>query len=175
MRSTLATTVSPSRSSDEPTGKGGLSVSLQAPTTVALSVPSYWTTHAPGSPSSRPTFSVTCWNTRLGADSAATTVATLRSAACSSANARWIASLSANARAARVRSAVTAASSRDVSAAVAMKTCVASRLSVIDSRTKGPVSCAVFHTVIEQTTMIAVAAPRGPGAAPPRAAPGNTM
>ena len=73
-----------------------------------------------------------------------------------------MASLAARARAARVRSAVTAASSSEVSAAVAMNSCVASRLSVIESRTNGPSSWAVFQTVIEQTTTIAVAAPRGP-------------
>ena len=113
--------------------------------------PWYWTTAAPGSPNSRPTSSVTCSNTPLGGDSAATSVATLRSAACSSASSRWAASLTASARAARVRSAVTAASRSEVRAAVAMKSCVASRLSVIESRTNGPSSWAVFHTVIEHT------------------------
>ena len=87
-------------------------------------------TFAPGSPSSRPTSSVTCSKTRLGGASPATSVATLRSAACSPASARCAASVSASARAARVRSAVTAASSSDVTAEVAMKSCVASRLSV---------------------------------------------
>ena len=56
-------------------------------------------------------------------------------------------------------------------AEIAMKSCVARRLSVIDSRTNGPSLCAVFQTVIEQTTRIAVAAPRGPSAAPPTRAP----
>ena len=85
------------------------------------------------------------------------------------------ASLTARARAARVRSAVTAASTSEVSAAVAMKNCVASRLSVIESRTNGPSSCAVFHTVIEQTTTIAVAAPRGPRRNAAQSSTGKTM
>ena len=50
--------------------------------------PSTCITFAPGSPSSRPTSSVTCSNTRLGDASPATSVATRRSAACSSASLR---------------------------------------------------------------------------------------
>ena len=42
-----------------------------------------------------------------------------------------------------------------------MKSWVASRLSVSDSRTNGPSLCAVFQTVIEQTTRIAVAVKPG--------------
>ena len=83
--------------------------------------------------------------------------------------------MAASARAARVRSAVTAARSSDVSAAVATKSCVASRLSVIESRTNGPSSCAVFQTVIEQTTRIAVAAPRGPKRSAAHRSTGKTM
>ena len=49
-----------------PTGKRGAPSSLQAPTTVAVCEPSSCITFAPGSPSSRPTSSVTCSNTRLG-------------------------------------------------------------------------------------------------------------
>ena len=64
--------------------------------------PSSCITFAPGSPSRRPTSSVTASKTRLGDGSPATSVATRRSAACSSASARCAAS-------ARVRSAVTAA------------------------------------------------------------------
>ena len=76
---------------------------------------------------------------------------------------------------ARVRSAVTAASSSEVSAAVAMKSCVESRLSVSDSRTNGPSFCAVFQTAIEQTTRIAVAAPRGPKRSAAHNSTGKTM
>ena len=61
-----------------------------------------------------------------------------------------------------MRSAVSAASTSEVSAETAMNSWVASRLSVIESRTNGPSFCAVFQTVIEQTTKTAVAAPRGP-------------
>jgi hypothetical protein len=132
-------------------------------------------TAAAGRPSSQPTSSVTCWKTSPGGASAATSVATLRRAACSSASARWVASLAARARAARVRSAVTAASSSEVSAAVAMNSCVASRLSVIESRTNGPSSWAVFQTVTEQTTTIAVAAPRGPSRSAAQSSTGKTM
>ena len=60
-------------------------------------------------------------------------------------------------------------------AEIAMKSCVASRLSVIDSRTNGPSLCAVFQTVIEQTTRIAVAAPRGPKRSAAHKSTGNTM
>ena len=74
-----------------------------------------------------------------------------------------------------MRSAVTAASSSDVSAEVAMNSCVVSRLSVIDSRTNGPSFWAVFQTVIEQTTKTAVAAPRGPKRIAAHSSPGNTM
>jgi hypothetical protein len=167
--------VSLSSSSVAPTGKRGLPSSAQAPTTVAVRSPSYCTTLAPGSSSRRPTSSVTCSNTRLGDASPATSVATLRSAACSAASARWAASADASARAARVRSAVTAAMTSDVSADVAMKSCVESRLSVIESRTNGPSFCAVFHTVIEQTTRIAVAAPRGPKRSAVHSSTGKTM
>jgi hypothetical protein len=80
-----------------------------------------------------------------------------------------------SARAARRRSAVTAASRSDVSAAVAMNSCVDSRLSVSDSRTNGPSFCAVFQTAIEQTTKIAVAAPRGPKRSAAHSRTGNTM
>ena len=80
----------------------------------------------------------------------------------------------ASARAARVRSAVTAASSSDVTAAIAMKSCVASRLSVTESRTNGPRSCDVFQTVIEQTMRSAVAAPRGPKRSAAQRSAGNT-
>ena len=89
-------------------------------------------------------------------------MATLRSAACSSASARWDASLAASASPVRVRSAVSAASTSEVSAETAMNSWVASRLSVIEPRRNGPSFCAVFQTVIEQTTKTAVAAPRGP-------------
>ena len=102
-------------------------------------------------------------------------MATLRSAACSSASARWDASLAVSAAAACVRSAVTAASRSDVSAEIAMKSCVASRLSVIESRTNGPSFWAVFQTVIEHTTRIAVAAPRGPKRIAAHSSTGNTM
>ena len=83
--------------------------------------------------------------------------------------------MAASARAAPVRSAVTAARISDVSAEIAMKSCVASRLSVSDSRTNGPSLCAVFQTVIEQTTRIAVAAPRGPKRSAAHNSTGNTM
>ena len=175
LRSTFGTSVSPSRSSVAPTGKRGAPSSLQAPTTVAVPGPSSCITFAPGSPSSRPTSSVTCSKTRLGDASPATSVATLRSAACSSASARCAASAPASARAARVRSAVTAARTSEVIAAVAMNNCVASRLSVIESRTNGPSLCAVFQTVIEQTTRIAVAAPRGPKRSAAHSSTGKTM
>ena len=56
-----------------------------------------------------------------------------------------------------------------------MNSCVASRLSVIESRTNGPSFCAVFQTVIEQTTRIAVAAPRGPKRSAAHSRTGNTM
>ena len=102
-------------------------------------------------------------------------MATLRSAACSSASARWDASLAASASPARVRSAVSAASTSDVSADTAMKSCVESRLSVIESRTNGPSFCAVFQTVIEQTTRTAVAAPRGPKRTAAHNSTGKTM
>ena len=142
--------------------------SLQAPTTVAVPGPSSCITFAPGSPSRRPTSSVTAAKTRLGDGSPATSVATRRSAACSSASARCAAS-------ARVRSAVTAARTSEVIAEVAMNSCVASRLSVIESRTNGPSLCAVFQTVIEQTTRIAVAAPRGPKRSAAQSSTGKTM
>jgi hypothetical protein len=74
-----------------------------------------------------------------------------------------------------VRSAVTAARSREVRPAMAMKNCVARRLSVIESRTNGPLSWAVFHTVIADTTTIAVAAPRGPSRIAVQRSTGNTM
>ena len=83
--------------------------------------------------------------------------------------------MAASARAARVRSAVTAASSSEVSAEIAMNSCVASRLSVSESRTNGPSLCAVFQTVIEQTTRIAVAAPRGPKRSAAHSSTGKTM
>ena len=51
----------------------------------------------------------------------------------------------ASASPARVRSAVTAASTSDVSAAAARNSWLDSRLSVIDSRTNGPALCAVFQ------------------------------
>ena len=75
----------------------------------------------------------------------------------------------------RARSAVTAARTSEVIAEVAMNSCVASRLSVIESRTNGPSLCAVFHTVIEQTTRIAVAAPRGPKRSAAHSSTGKTM
>ena len=62
-----------------------------------------------------------------------------------------------------------------MSAEIAMKSCVASRLSVSDSRTNGPSLCAVFQTVIEQTTRIAVAAPRGPKRSAAHSSTGKTM
>ena len=62
-----------------------------------------------------------------------------------------------------------------MSAEIAMNSCVASRLSVIDSRTNGPSFCAVFQTVIEQTTRIAVAAPRGPKRIAAHSRTGKTM
>ena len=73
------------------------------------------------------------------------------------------------------RSAVSAASTSDVSAETAMKSCVESRLSVIESRTNGPSFCAVFQTVIEQTTRTAVAAPRGPKRTAAHNRTGKTM
>ena len=102
-------------------------------------------------------------------------MATRRSAACSSASARWDASLAVSATATCVRSAVTAASTSDVSAEMAMNSCVASRLSVIESRTNGPSFCAVFQTVIEHTTRTADAAPRGPKRSAAHSSTGNTM
>ena len=125
-------------------------------------------TLAPGMPSSRATSSVTCSNTRRGGAPLATSVATRRSAACSPASA-------ASCAAARLRSAVTAASTSEVSAEMAMNSCVASRLSVIESRTNGPSFCAVFQTVIEQTTKTAVAAPRGPKRTAAHSSTGKTM
>ena len=74
-----------------------------------------------------------------------------------------------------MRSAVTAASTSEVSAEIAMNSCVASRLSVIDSRTNGPSFCAVFHTVIEQTTRTAAEAPRGPKRRADHSSTGKTM
>ena len=71
-------------------------------------------------------------------------------------------SLARSASSARVRSAVTAASTSAVSAAVARNSWLERRLSVIDSRTNGPALCAVFQTVSDETTTSAVAAPRGP-------------
>ena len=130
---------------------------------------------APGIPSSRATSSVTCSNTRPGGAPPATSVATRRSAACSSASARWAETLSASAVATRVRSAVTAASTSEVSAEMAMNSCVASRLSVIDSRTNGPSFCAVFQTVIEHTTRMAAEAPRGPKRSADHSSTGKTM
>ena len=56
-----------------------------------------------------------------------------------------------------------------------MNSCVASRLSVIESRTNGPSFCAVFQTVIEQTTRTAVAAPRGPKRSAAHSSTGKTM
>ena len=58
---------------------------------------------------------------------------------------------------------------------MAMKSCVASRLSVVDSRTNGPALCAVFQTVIEQTTRIAADAPRGPKRSADHSSTGKTM
>ena len=124
-------------------------------------------TFTPGRPSSRATSSVTCSKTWLGVESPATSVATLRSAACSPASARCAAS-------ARVRSAVTAARSSEVTVEMAMKSCVASRLSVTDSRTNGPSFWAVFQTVIEQTMRTAVEAPRGPRRSAAHRSAGNT-
>ena len=71
-------------------------------------------------------------------------------------------SLARSASSALVRSAVTAASTSDVSAAVARKSWLESRLSVMDSRTNGPALWAVFQTVSVETTTSAVDAPRGP-------------
>ena len=62
-----------------------------------------------------------------------------------------------------------------MTAAVAMKSCVESRLSVSESRTNGPVFCAVSQTVSEQTTRIAVEAPRGPKRSAAQSSAGNTM
>ena len=56
-----------------------------------------------------------------------------------------------------------------------MNSCVASRLSVIESRTNGPSFWAVFQTVIEHTTRIAVAAPRGPKRIAAHSSTGKTM
>jgi hypothetical protein len=102
-------------------------------------------------------------------------VATRRSAACSSASARCAASVATIAATARIRSAVTAARSSDVSAEIAMKSCVVGRLSVSESRTNGPWLRDVFQTVIEQTTRIAVAAPLGPKRSAAQSSTGNTM
>ena len=130
-------------------------------------------TLAPGMPSSRPTSSVTCSNTRLGG-------ASLGDERGDPAQRRLLVGeralgrRSPRAPAARVRSAVTAASTSDVSAEMAMNSCVASRLSVIESRTNGPSFCAVFHTVIEQTTRTAVAAPRGPKRSAAHSSTGKT-
>ncbi len=118
---------------------------------------------------------VTCSNTWLGGAASATSVATLRSAACSAASARWEASLAVSASAARCRSAVIAARTSEVSAEMAMNSCVASRLSVIDSRTNGPSSWAVFQTAIEHTNRIAEAAPRGPKRTAAHSRTGKTM
>ena len=118
---------------------------------------------------------MTCSNTRVGGAALATSVATLRSAACSPASVRWDDSLAVSAIVASVRSAVTAASSSDVSALIAMNSCVASRLSVIESRTNGPSFWAVFQTVIEHTTSVAVAAPRGPKRIAAHSSTGKTM
>ena len=74
-----------------------------------------------------------------------------------------------------MRSAVTAASSSEVSAEMAMKSCVVSRLSVIESRTNGPSFCAVFQTVIEHTTSTAAEAPRGPKRSAAQSRTGKTM
>ncbi len=46
---------------------------------------------------------------------------------------------------------------------------------MIDSRTNGPSFCAVFQTVIEQTTRTAVAAPRGPNRTAAHNRIGKTM
>ncbi len=70
---------------------------------------------------------------------------------------------------------MTAASTSDVSAAIAMNICVASRLSVIELRTNGPSFCAVFQTVIEHTTRIPADAPRGPKRNADHSSTGNTM
>ena len=56
-----------------------------------------------------------------------------------------------------------------------MNSCVASRLSVIESRTNGPSLCAVFQTVIEQTMSTAADAPRGPKRSAAHSSTGNTM
>jgi hypothetical protein len=175
VRSTFATTVSPARSSVAPTGNRAGPSALHDPTIVAVRAPSYCTTLATGSSSSRPTSSVTRPNRRVGSGSPATSVATRRSAACSAASSRWDASAAASARFARLRSAVTAASSSEVRADTAMKSCVDSRLSVIDSRTNGPFSCAVFQTVTLVTTRTAAAAPRGPKRSADQSTSGKTM
>ena len=87
---------------------------------------------------------------------------TMRPSAIDCTTERRRSSLARSASSARVRSAVTAASTSPVSAAVARKSWLESRLSVIDSRTNGPALCAVFQTVSPDTTTSAVAAPRGP-------------
>jgi hypothetical protein len=70
---------------------------------------------------------------------------------------------------------VTAASTSDVSAAAARNSCVDSRLSVIDSRTKGPALWAVFQTVRPETITSAVDAPRGPKRSAAQISTGKTM
>ena len=78
-----------------------------------------------------------------------------RSAACSRASPRAAASLAA-------RSAVTAARIIEVSAATPTNSCVASRLSVSELRTNGPVPFDVSQMVINVAARSAAAAPRGP-------------
>jgi len=74
-----------------------------------------------------------------------------------------------------VRSAVTAASTSDVSAAAAMNSWLERRLSVIEARTNGPLLCAVFQTVRAETMATAVAAPRGPKRSAAQMSAGKTM
>ena len=93
--------------------------------------------------------------TRAGSASVTTSVAMRRSAACSWARPRAATSLAA-------RSAVTAASTIEVSAATARNSCVASRLSVSESRTNGPEPSEVCHTVRPAVTSKAVAPPQRP-------------
>ena len=120
-----------------------------------------------------PTSSVTCWKTWLGGDSAATSVATRRRAACSSASSRCDGLADGKCpRRLRTLGRYRGEEQRGERAGrdeeLRGKQAVGDR--VADER---PVLCAVFQTVIEQTTRIAIAAPRGPSRAPPRAAPGR--
>ena len=119
-----------------PTGSRSVPSSLQPPTTVAVRGPVVAHEARPvhARAAGRPPWSPA--RTRgSAAPRSATSVATLRSAACSPAAACALAS----AIDACVRSAVTAASSSDVSAEMAMNSCVASRLSVIDVAHERPV------------------------------------